>query len=115
MLQQDSGLAGSLFWQWFDAGQEAPDSEGGGRGLFGALGPPDCCGCVCWGCAGGVLGPPDCCGGVLCWVCVLGVCVLGVSWARLLWGCVMLGELGCWGERQLLWGRARLGWGWAVW
>lgn len=30
-----SALKGSLFWQFYDAGQIAPASEGGGRGLFG--------------------------------------------------------------------------------
>ncbi|KAL4423208.1 hypothetical protein ABPG77_000341, partial [Micractinium sp. CCAP 211/92] len=30
-----SALKGSLFWQWYDDGQIAPASEGGGRGLFG--------------------------------------------------------------------------------
>lgn len=30
-----TALKGSLFWQWFDVGQVAPASEGGGRGLFG--------------------------------------------------------------------------------
>ena len=30
-----SAFKGALFWQWFSPGQEAPASEGGGRGLFG--------------------------------------------------------------------------------
>ncbi|PRW59651.1 nitrilase 2 isoform A [Chlorella sorokiniana] len=36
MLQDPaSGLKGALFWQWFDDGQEAGTTEGGGRGLYG--------------------------------------------------------------------------------
>ena len=31
----NTSLQGSLFWQWYGEGQEAPASEGGGRGLFG--------------------------------------------------------------------------------
>jgi len=27
---------GALFWQWFNDGQEAGTTEGGGRGLYGA-------------------------------------------------------------------------------
>lgn len=29
------GCAGALFWQWFNDGQEAGVTEGGGRGLYG--------------------------------------------------------------------------------
>jgi len=35
MTQPNSPLQGSAFWQWYEAGQEAAPSEGGGRGLFG--------------------------------------------------------------------------------
>ena len=47
LLEADSGLKGALFWQWFNNGQEAPASEGGGRGLFGELRLLQDAGCCC--------------------------------------------------------------------
>ena len=54
LLAADRGLKGALFWQWFNNGQEAPASEGGGRGLFGELPPLPAACCLladaacCW-------------------------------------------------------------------